>query len=357
MPLGPQDLVAAPALSPPPNGILRSVTVIEHSDELHWGGTLGWVPEGGADAFVFDPCVGNLVPATFSDGVSNSTTTYTSATAAFTAADVGKGITGTNIPAGTVIASVSSATTVILSQAATASASGLSFSIAGRIPATPGNRPAQITYTPFVVDAFDACSTFGFQAADYEGRARRALAARESKAVGKEWWIGALFPLNPHLAKATGTNGPNTTTLAGGTAQTLRLGLSLLVQALADANGGTGIIWARPFLVELWFGLDLVRVGTDGKLYTASGHLVVPQAGSPGTGPTAQAITATSEWAWATDSIEVHRGPVEVFAPGVNGVTVDRTLNEVTIRAQRLYAIAWNGLVNVAVNIDPTSNT
>lgn len=63
------------------------------------------------------------------DGVLNSTTTLTSATAAFVAADVGAKVTGTGIPAGTYIASVTNGTTVIMSQAATATASGVTVAI------------------------------------------------------------------------------------------------------------------------------------------------------------------------------------------------------------------------------------
>lgn len=70
---------------------------------------------------------------TFTDGVTNSTTTFTSASAAFSATtDVGKVIAAAGITPGTTIASVTNATTVILSAAATATASGLSFTITGR---------------------------------------------------------------------------------------------------------------------------------------------------------------------------------------------------------------------------------
>lgn len=55
------------------------------------------------------------------DGVTNGTTTITSATAAFTAADVGAPISGTDIPAGAYIAAYTNPTTVTLSAAATGS--------------------------------------------------------------------------------------------------------------------------------------------------------------------------------------------------------------------------------------------
>lgn len=67
---------------------------------------------------------------TVADGATtNGSTTITSATAAFVADDAGKPISGTNIPAGATIASVTNATTAVLSAAATATGSGLAFTI------------------------------------------------------------------------------------------------------------------------------------------------------------------------------------------------------------------------------------
>lgn len=63
----------------------------------------------------------------WTDGASNSNTTYTSATATFSSRDVGRLISGTNIPPNTVIAAFVNSTTVTLSQAATATATGLTF--------------------------------------------------------------------------------------------------------------------------------------------------------------------------------------------------------------------------------------
>ena len=64
------------------------------------------------------------------DGDTTSTsTTVTSATAAFTSADVGSFVTGAGIPAGATIASVTNATTVVISAAATATATGVTLTI------------------------------------------------------------------------------------------------------------------------------------------------------------------------------------------------------------------------------------
>lgn len=63
------------------------------------------------------------------DGVSNSTTTITSATAAFTQADVGATITGTDLPAAVYIASVTNSTTAVLSATATGTGSARTWTI------------------------------------------------------------------------------------------------------------------------------------------------------------------------------------------------------------------------------------
>ncbi len=68
---------------------------------------------------------------TVTDGVTAVGTTLTSATAAFTYADVGRSVAGGSIPAGATIASVQSATSVTLSAAATAAANGVTVAISG----------------------------------------------------------------------------------------------------------------------------------------------------------------------------------------------------------------------------------
>jgi len=64
---------------------------------------------------------------TVADGVTNSTTTVTSATAAFTKGDIGQIISGSGIPAGTTIVSITSATSIVISAAATATATGVTI--------------------------------------------------------------------------------------------------------------------------------------------------------------------------------------------------------------------------------------
>jgi hypothetical protein len=67
---------------------------------------------------------------TVNDGATtNASTTVTSATANFTSADIGRTISGTGIPGGATITSVTNATTVVISAAATATGSSVTLTI------------------------------------------------------------------------------------------------------------------------------------------------------------------------------------------------------------------------------------
>lgn len=76
------------------------------------------------------------------DGVTNTDTSLVSATAAFTSADVGSTVAGAGIYAASTIASVTNATTVVLSHATTATATGVTITIT-----------VQETYLDSLIDA------------------------------------------------------------------------------------------------------------------------------------------------------------------------------------------------------------
>lgn len=210
--------------------------------------------------------------------------------------------------------------------------------------AKPGaaNRNATGAFSPFGVVAYDRCSSFGWQKAEYEARARRALAAVASTLVEEEYWEGALVPANEHLAM------PHATTV--GAALGRRVALAELVQALADTNAGTGVIHARPRLVQHWLQDGALEVRSN-KLWTKNGHLVVQGAGYTGTGPADQAVAGAVEWAYATDNLVVLRGPV-VITPGSINEAIDRASNTVVFRAEQAYAVITNHKAHLAVSVD-----
>jgi hypothetical protein len=88
---------------------------------------------GASVSLTFSPY---LVPSArqVTDGVTvNASASLTSASAAFTTADLGKAVTGTGIPANTYITTITSATAVVLSQSATASASSVTVTVSPQV--------------------------------------------------------------------------------------------------------------------------------------------------------------------------------------------------------------------------------
>lgn len=86
---------------------------------------------------------GVVMGAHFTDGVANGSTTFTSATANFTSADIGKAIQSdtTAIPLDTGILSINSTTSVELTRAVTA-ATGILFTVVGRVTDRGAYNPA-----------------------------------------------------------------------------------------------------------------------------------------------------------------------------------------------------------------------
>lgn len=209
-------------------------------------------------------------------------------------------------------------------------------------------------FTPFGVYAADECGTFGYKVGDYTGRARRILAARATTGVELEFWEGTRYDETneptPHLA-----SGDAVTQWQGGDPLGLVDGLAGLVQGIADNGLGSGMIHARPSLVTKWTALNLLyREG--GKLYTYTGQLVVPGTGYTGSAPDGTDATLTSEWAYATELVQVHRGPVVTAGEGDMAATLDRTTNTVRVWAQQVYSVIFNNCAIVGANINPSES-
>lgn len=211
-----------------------------------------------------------------------------------------------------------------------------------------GTHPAGVDYEPFVVVARDECSTYGWQAADYRGRAERALAVVETIGVEFEFWTGTQVGANNHLAST------DATTLNSGTAYALHAGLAALVRAIADARIGQGMIHAPVDLVELWFGNGYLWRDSSNRLYTANGHLVVAGDGYTGSAPDGTGATPTATWAYATDLVQVLRGPAAVF-PDTLAQATKKDTNIVDFRAERPFAVQWNGCLHAAAKINTTT--
>lgn len=380
MPYGVAEVIASPPLAAPAQGLLVSAQVIDLTDE-RWYNGITFSPETCGDLEVWAACgaTGEVQTVDIPDGTTGGTFTLTfrgdttapiawNATGAAVAAALNAlpsivaigGVTGGGGPLpgpavtitfiggqGSVDLMTGNGTALVAPGAVTVTRTVTGTT--GRTKATGLNHPAVESSEPFFVLARDSCSTFGYATADYAARARRALLAKEGKAIERELWTGTLVPGNRNIAQGSATT-VGTAGMARG------LGLSTLVQAIADSGGSRGMIHARPLLVEQWWGDGLLRI-ESGKLMTGTGVPVVAGSGYLGTGPAGQAVAGGVEWAYATDTMVVYRGPVVTFPDGDNALAqaTDKTTNRVEFRAERGAAVAWSGCVHAAASINVTT--
>lgn len=199
----------------------------------------------------------------------------------------------------------------------------------------PGSNGAIIEGDPFLVWATDQCSTLGFAARDFEGRARRQLAASESFQIANELWTGDLAIADGLANRYLTDSASDTVTSSAGT-PTASLGA--LVAALGAAQHGmTGMIHVTPQVLVL-LAADWA-VYRDGNIWrTPMGHRVVADDGYDGSGPGGTPASAT-QWMYATSTIRVGRGAVDI--PGTFDENVNRDTNYVRIYAQRLALYEW----------------
>lgn len=212
---------------------------------------------------------------------------------------------------------------------------------------TPPTNPANVEGDPFLLWAADRCSTFGFAARDYQGRASRALAASESWQIANELWTGTLAQGSPALGNRWLTDSASDT-LTNGPASALDAFADLVGALGWLGKGRVGMVHVTPqILVHLQ---DHAAVYRDGNIWRSPmGHRVIADDGYDGSGPGGTPAT-TSQWAYATSTIRTARGPVEF--PGTFDEMVDREINSVAIYAQRLARYEWDECVHLAAEIN-----
>lgn len=220
----------------------------------------------------------------------------------------------------------------------------------------PGDQPDPEVFDPFLVWVAEKCSTKGWRTRDWAGRARRALEAEQSFLAAAELWgASASAGDNPSL---TAYGAETLTTSAVPAAVALTWIDSALTRRLRNR---TGMVHARPELVDVWMAADLLRFD-QGGYFTPLGHLVVADAGYTGDGPRTTAdgdpvaADGSSQWVVGTDLIAYRLGTVEVLPasleePGI-GEGVDRTRNDLTVWAQRPVGFQWDRHAHLAAEVD-----
>lgn len=189
-------------------------------------------------------------------------------------------------------------------------------------------------FDSFVVYKSVTCSTFGMS--DVEELARRAervLDATLSAGVEKALAAGVDGSSNPFFADANVVD----VTPTPGTAVSPRVGVS----ALEEAIGGTcrqGLLHLTPAVVA---GLPApLREGLT--LATANGTPIASGMGYQGVSPSGDPDT-TEDWVFATGGVQVYLGPVQMTTVKES---MDRSVNEVTFRAEKYVLAVWDGIDN-----------
>lgn len=216
-----------------------------------------------------------------------------------------------------------------------------------------------IEINPFYIYAADKSSTFNRKTRDFYGRALRNLTSSESHLLEQELMSNTLglpnpYILDPLLAKTT------VTTAAAPPWEAL----ALIEQAASALSGERILIHVRPHVLVQLAASTIIR--REGNVWlTPLDNIVVPGRGYPGTGPAGQAVTASSEWIYATGRVEIRRGAIEFLPEKIEGTednpfgipasAINRSNNDIVVAAQRIVSVAFNPNCGVfAAEVDRT---
>jgi hypothetical protein len=160
----------------------------------------------------------------------------------------------------------------------------------------------QVEQLPFLMLASIACSTLGSDPAYMDKIITDRLTVFASAAFATELMVGTNGgPLSFAGAEK----------LASGNARTLRLAFADLETWLAlQLHGAQGIIHLTPAAMALAAADGLVMF-IDGRWVTATGHLVVADAGYTGPAPTDGSVSADQDWLYASGPIFYDITPVK----------------------------------------------
>lgn len=207
----------------------------------------------------------------------------------------------------------------------------------------------QPDFAAFVIYLPVTCSSFGI-ATDPEGfeqKAEAALDAVSSWAIEYALAQGVPLTANPYLADA------DVDILASGAAVSPTAALSYLEESIGSTGRG-GMIHATPGAASGMFGpwRDYVGVNDEGRaaLISPIGTPIAVGGGYAGATPFGgNAAGAGQSWAYAT-------GPVQAFLESVQPLNIsqvlERSMNEVTFRAERYALVMWDTSLRAAVLVD-----
>lgn len=186
--------------------------------------------------------------------------------------------------------------------------------------------------TPYALYATRKCGAVGTSAEQMQASVRRRLASGEQTAVEAQLWGGTAVASDPQLTTLVGVTTVVPPATSGSSAA-----IAALEEAFYDTYGYVGTIHINMRAYgNLAYG-DLLR-RNGATLNTPMGSVWSIGAGYGITGPAAAAPAAGSVWAFMTPPVLIRRSEVLV-PPGVG--TLDRSTNQYTSLAERVYAHTW----------------
>jgi hypothetical protein len=196
-------------------------------------------------------------------------------------------------------------------------------------------------YVPFYIDAEIFDSTFSLPGEDRFAQVVKALDCVTQKALEFEFWEGVAAQeetdaaTNMYLRKS----GAATIPVVG--AKKPENALMLLEQAIAlSPVGESGVIHMTRDVASILGSRLIYKKGeteNSGRAMTRLGTDVIIGSGYTGNGPIGDAnatASATNKWMYATSSVQVHLGKVEIVNENL-GQGADVTINNMRIKAFR----------------------
>lgn len=206
---------------------------------------------------------------------------------------------------------------------------------------------------PFLaVGSFD-CSPIGRPAGEAFEIARRRLLAWEGRQVERTLWTGISSngTVNPSFAFGNDECGITPVDVNPSGAVDPPTALSLLESVLGDEVSCGGIIHIPASVVPFLRAHKLIdKEGNE--LYTPTGNRYVVGHGYPGSGPANAAASTGTAWIFATGPILVARSNVNMVPESV-AEGINRNINNITVRAQRSYAVGFSCSL-LAIRVDLT---
>ena len=209
---------------------------------------------------------------------------------------------------------------------------------------------------PFFIEVEETLSTLGFLGLDRFARLKRQVEGITQKAIEDELWVGAIRKVEGHdnLALSSTT----ATVLNGGTALSAARALALLDYriGLDSPCGEQGVIHMTRDVAALLSSSYMLFHREDGRIETVSGTPIIIGSGYTGLGPTgdgSETPSATNKWMYATGTVKVYLGDIDVVNDNLSQVyNISGNQNDMRIKAIRPAAVYFDPSIHLAIRVD-----